>query len=215
MVGSGTVFARTETVLASALDTGAEPASGYCGFRDISDEKLAKLAAAIVEQVRKRGPFLNLSEFINRRLTSDATLALSGALQTAIDGCGLNDLAAAGGLAGSSSPGGASMAFAKASALNTAAGSPGWLMQADILDPLGPSIVARGDTFRIRGYGESRDAKGVVAASAMCEAVVQRVPSYMDATESAELAVPKKTLNVRFGRRYEWISFRWLSGPQE
>ena len=215
VVGSGTVFARTETVLASALDSSAEPASAYCGFRDISDEKLAKLAAAIVEQVRKRGPFLNLSEFINRRLSTDSSLALSGALQTAIDGCGLNDLAAAGGMAGASAPGGASMAFPKASALNTAAGSPGWLMQADLLDPLGPAMVARGDTFRIRGYGESRDAKDVVTASACCEAVVQRVPSYMDAAESADLALPKLPVNVRLGRRYVTISFRWLSGPQE
>ena len=216
IVGSGTVFARTETVLANAMDSGsAEPASGYSGFRDISDDKLANLAKAIVDQVRKRGPFLNVSEFINRRLSTDLALALSGALQTAIDGCGLNDIAAAGGLAGTPSPNGATMAFSKASALNTAAGSPGWLMQADILDPLGPAVVARGDTFRIRGYGESRNAKGVVAASAWCEAVVQRVPSYVDSSESAELAVPKKPLNVRFGRRYELVSFRWLSGPQE
>jgi hypothetical protein len=215
LAGTGTVFARTETVLASAVDTASnEPASTYCGFRDISDDQLAKLATAIVEQVRMRGPFLNLSEFINRRLCNDPALALSGALQSAIDASGLNDAVAAGGMAGTSAPGGASMAFPKASALNTATGCPGWLMQADILDPLGPALVARGDTFRIRGYGESRSANGGVLASAWCEAVVQRTPAYMDAAEAADLAIPKKPINLRFGRRYEWVSFRWLSGPQ-
>ena len=216
VVGSGTVFARTETVLANALDANSsDPASGYCGFRDLSDAKLGQLATAIVDQVRKRGPFLNLSEFINRRLTSDPTLALSGPLQSAIDTCGLNDLAAAGGRPGTSSPDGASMAFPKASALNTAAGSPGWLMQADVLDPLGPAIVARGDTFRIRAYGEAVTDKGVVSASAWCEAIVQRVPAYMDPAETADVAPPKRPLNLRFGRRYQLISMRWLNSPQD
>ena len=216
LVGSGTLYSRTETVLSEAVDSAAGGlASHYSGFRDISDEQLGKLAKAIVTQVRKRGPFLNLSEFLNRRLGSDQDLAISGALQSAIDASGLNDAVKAGGKDGASSPGGAIMAFPQASALNSAAGNPGWLMQADVLDPLGPSIVARGDTFRIRGYGESRDAQGAVAARAWCEVVVQRVPDYMDTSETADVAVPKKPLNKTFGRRYQKVSFRWLSGPQE
>lgn len=213
---TGTVFSRTETVLAGAVDAGANGiTSHYCGYRDIPDEKLGDLAEAIVEQVRKRGPFLNLSEFINRRLTSDPKLGLSGALQTAIDASGLNDMVAANGKRGSSAPDGASMSFPPASALNTAAGSPGWLMQGDVLDPLGSQIVVRGDTFRIRGYGEARDAQDHVLSRAWCEAVVQRVPGYVDSTEAADLATPRKPLNIRFGRRYQWVSFRWLNGPQE
>lgn len=216
IVGRGTVFSRTGAVLAAATDSpAAGPDSGYCGFRDLSDEKLGELAKAVVEQVRKRGPFLNLSEFLNRRLSTDSELALAGALQTAIDASGLNDRAAAGGVTGAGKPGGVTMAFPKASTLNTAAGSPGWLMQADILDPLGPVIVVRGDTFRIRGYGESRTAAGGVAARAWCEAVCQRFPGYLDASETAEVKAPKKPLNLRFGRRYQLVSFRWLSGPQD
>jgi len=88
-------------------------------------------------------------------------------------------------------------------------------MQADILDPLGPAIVARGDTFRIRAYGEALTDKGAVAASAWCEALVQRVPTYMDPSEAADVAPPKKPANVRFGRRYEWVSLRWLNSPLE
>jgi hypothetical protein len=216
ITGSGTVFSRTGTVLSAAADSSSnELDNHYSGYRDLSDEQLGKLAKAIVTQVRKRGPFLNLSEFLNRRLGSDQDLAISGALQSAIDTSGLNEVAAAGGLSGTASPGGTAMAFPKASTLNTAAGNPGWLMQADVLDPLGPVIVARGDTFRIRGYGESRDVQGAVAARAWCEVVVQRVPEYMDITETPDVAVPKNPLNKTFGRRYQEVSFRWLSGPQE
>jgi hypothetical protein len=214
--GSGTVFSRTETVLDEAVESGAGGvASHYSGFRDLSDEQLGRLAKAIVEQVRKRGPFLNLSEFLNRRLATDPDLALSGALQSAIDSSGLNDPVAAAGLAGSNSPGGVTMAFPTASGFNTAAGNPGWLMQADLLDPLGPAIVARGDTFRIRGYGESLGRGEKVAARAWCEMVVQRVPGYLDTTEAPEVTAPKRPLNRRFGRRYEPVSFRWLVGPHE
>ena len=197
-------------------DSGADgSASHYSGYRDLSDEQVRQLAEAVVKQVRKRGPFLNLSEFLNRRLSTDPEPAICGALQAVIDSSGLNDAAAGGGVPGTGSPGGATMAFPEASALNTAAGNPGWLMQGDILDPLGPVLVARGDTFRIRGYGETRDVQGKVLARAWCEAVVQRVPDYIDATESAETALPGRPLNTTFGRRYATISFRWLSGPDE
>lgn len=216
ITGSGTVFSRTETVLEGAVDeAGSDEASHYAGFRDLSGEQVGRLAEEVVAQVRERGPFLNLSEFINRRLTNETDLALSGALQSAIDRSGLNDAAASGGTTGSASPGGASMAFPKASSLNTAAGNPGWLMQADILDPLGPSIVARGDTFRIRGYGESLGADGKVLARAWCESVVQRVPDYIDRSEASHLTVAKKPLNLRWGRRFDVVSFRWLAGPRD
>ncbi len=214
VTSSGTLYSRTDTVLSDAVDTDpANVATHYSGFRDLSDEKLRLLAEQIVVQVRKRGPFLNLSEFINRRLTTDSELALSGALQAAIDKSGLNDAVRSAGVSTTGSPGGAPMAFPKACELGTAAGNPGWLMQGDMLDPLGPALVARGDTFRIRGYGESRDAQGKVTARAWCETVVQRVPEYMDTTETADVVDPKKSLNKTFGRRYQLVSFRWLSGP--
>ena len=216
VIAKGTVFSRTETVLSDSVDSGAGgTASHYSGYRDLGDDQIGKLATAIIDQVRKRGPFLNLTEFINRRPGGDQELALSGPLQTAIDNSGLNQRVAAGGLTGTASPGGASMAFPKASSLNTAAGCTGWLMQGDVLDPLGPSIVVRGDTFRIRGYGESRDATDKIIARAWCEAVVQRIPEYVDATEKSEVVKLKQPLNVKFGRRYRMLSFRWLVGPQE
>ena len=53
-------------------------------MRFLDDEQLRKLAEECVKQVKLRGPFLNFSEFINRRL-SDDDLGLMGALQSAID----------------------------------------------------------------------------------------------------------------------------------
>ena len=37
-------------------------------FRKLSDLEIAKLAKSIVKQVKIRGPFLSMSDFVNRRL---------------------------------------------------------------------------------------------------------------------------------------------------
>ena len=77
---------------------------------------------------------------------------------------------------------------------------------------LGNAATPRSDTFTIRGYGEARDASNRVTASATCEAVVQRVPEYVDATDRAETAPASlKPANQRFGRRFQILSFRWLT----
>lgn len=94
-------------------------------------------------------------------------------------------------------------------------GIPGWLTQADVLQVIGPSITAKSDTFRIRAYGEALDASGKSTAKAWCEAIVQRTPSYVDpanvpTARGAELS----DINKTYGRKYQIVSFRWLS-PQE
>jgi hypothetical protein len=92
-------------------------------------------------------------------------------------------------------------------------GIPGWLTQADLLQVIGPSVSARSDTFRIRAYGESVGMNGGPKASAWCEAIVQRMPEYVDPANlpsergSSELS----PLNQIYGRTYEIISFRWLN----
>jgi Tfp pilus assembly protein PilX len=94
-------------------------------------------------------------------------------------------------------------------------GIPGWLTQADILQVIGPSIAARSDTFKIRSYGEALDATGNVIAKAWCEASVQRVPEYTDGEDKAyERAGQLGSLNTFFGRKFNLVSFRWLS-PDE
>ncbi len=99
-------------------------------------------------------------------------------------------------------------------------GIPGWLTQADILQSLGPVLAARSDTFVIRTYGESRNpldttTTGAPLARAWCEAVVQRLPEYVDSTDIAEKGNENPdrlaTENQAFGRRFKVVSFRWLS----
>jgi hypothetical protein len=94
---------------------------------------------------------------------------------------------------------------------------PGWLTQADVLQAIGPVIAARSDTFRIRTCGEALSADGkTVLARAWCEAIVQRVPDFIDPADPpfARLANLKSDLNKRFGRRFALTSFRWLSANE-
>ena len=95
-------------------------------------------------------------------------------------------------------------------------GIPGWVTQADVLQVIGPSIAARSDTFRIRTMGEARDGSGNVIATAYCEAIVQRQPDYVDASsnQTHERGGALTDTNQTYGRKFEIVSFRWLS-PNE
>jgi Tfp pilus assembly protein PilX len=101
----------------------------------------------------------------------------------------------------------------------TSTGAPGWLLQGDVLQAIGPTLSARSDTFVIRTYGEVVNPADSTQtqAGAWCEAVVQRLPVYADSSmpEETNLATAPsstaKTINQAFGRRYKIISFRWLT----
>ena len=88
--------------------------------------------------------------------------------------------------------------------------------QGDLLTSLGPMIAVRGDTFLIRGYGEARDASGKnVLARSWCEAVVQRVPDYVDPTNNAYDALTAlNNINKTLGRRFNIVSFRYLDSRE-
>lgn len=93
-------------------------------------------------------------------------------------------------------------------------GIPGWITQADILQVIGPALSTRSDTFRIRAYGEATDPQtGQPTARAWCEAIVQRVPEYIDQVDStADTPNDLSSLvNKTFGRRFIAVSFKWLS----
>jgi type II secretory pathway pseudopilin PulG len=194
--------------------------SEYTGFRTLSDSQLDDLAGKIVEQVRKRGPFLSLSEFVNRRLDGNEELALSGAVQTALNSLGddphvlLKDKDYASKTMDPADPRleGADYKFAKAAEGYDTYGIPGWIRQADVLRPLAPILSARDDTFTIRAYGDSRDKAGNIIAKAWCEATVRRGRDFVDTQDAADsVNPPTASHNKLFGRRYSVVSFRWLS----
>jgi hypothetical protein len=186
------------------------------GYRRLSRVQINELAKQIVREVRFRGPFLSLADFVNRNLGPEGETTIKGAVQTAIDATDINNLTKVDGkdllpaeVAGDSYK----YKSLQAGAGNTATAAPGMLTQGDVLSVIGSSITVRGDTFRIRGYGESRDRFGRrVLAAAWCEAVVQRVPDFVDASDHATAEFKElNPVNARFGRRYEIVAFRWLS----
>jgi hypothetical protein len=194
--------------------------SRWLGYRELTDAEIRELAEAVVRQVKKRGPFRSLAEFVNRRLTTDEDLALYGAVQAALEDPAVSINADYQDLGGAMEIQAADIAdtnyqFPTAALGSRYQGTPVYINQADILTPIAPIIQARSDTFVVRSYGETRSPDGTrVLARAWCEAVVQRVPEYLDPAADAS-EVPQADLqsptNRSFGRRFVIKSFRWLS----
>ena len=51
----------------------------------LTEEQTDELATQIVMEIKKRGPFLSLSVFVNRQLTTDKDLAIASTIQKALD----------------------------------------------------------------------------------------------------------------------------------
>lgn len=194
----------------------------WAGHRELTPDEIDRLANAIVEQVKLRGPFLSLADFVNRRLSDDETGRM-GALEAAIRNAGLNSsLISAFPLDNKSSlpdyqhPDNISDATRLEQTLkpdSKAWGAAAWLTQGDVLQSLGPVLTARSDSFVIRAYGDAVDASGKLTARAWCEAVVQRMPDPIDPDDSG-INPRLAGKNGDFGRRIVISSFRWLS-PEE
>ncbi|MGE9269097.1 MAG: hypothetical protein ACQKBY_13470, partial [Verrucomicrobiales bacterium] len=196
----------------------------YSGYRIFEAAMLDRLAEEVVAQVRLRGPFLSLSEFVNRQLSS-GELALAGALQTALnklaEDASVNpyaEMIAINSRPSSSQPPSSNEAgyqFPEAAEGYNIYGLPGWTRQADILRPLAPVLSARDDTFVIRAYGDVKDAEGNILAKAVCEAVVRRQREFVDPADAADLTTQATSpVNRAFGRRFSLVSFRWLSDSE-
>ncbi len=215
----------------TATSSGIE-SPAFAGFRKLTDPQVDALAVRIVQEIRSRGPFLSLAQFVNRRLGAATDPASNaGLLQSALDAT-VNTTT--------------TLPNAKETvdfspndntiypdfnptkdSLNRSTGIPGWLTQADVLQALGPVLAARSDTFVVRAYGEVVDpldanatsttlgpAAASIQARAWCEAVVQRMPDYSDPTNSPAVAPtdPAFTFaNKQFGRKFQVVAFRWLS----
>ncbi|MGB0992228.1 MAG: hypothetical protein ACPG32_07135 [Akkermansiaceae bacterium] len=192
----------------------------YTGSRVLNDSELTALAEEVVEQVKERGPFLSLGDFVNRAALNGAPQAqqLMGALQAAIDETDINqNLSGAGKEITPAQVGAVYQQDAYAG--DIAAGAPGYLTQGDILSRTGHLMTVRSDTFTIRTYGEATDANGKVLARAWCEATVQRVPDYINPQDdihepaynddgSANTKV--SPVSRRFGRQFVITAFRWI-----
>lgn len=187
-------------------------------------------------------PYLSLSEFVNRFLCTENWAARCGALQSAIfradaaGNAGLSDRATA--VAGVRFPPGVMVTQASLSGTNAAPflqpqnveaferptsgsganrvhaamGSPGTLIQVDLLQSLGCAIATRSDTFVIRAYAEAEDGAGG-RARRWIEAVAQRLPEHLSPENPPETRPGDPALssvNRLLGRRFVLISTRWL-----
>lgn len=187
----------------------------FQGPRDISDSELDELAENIVRQVRLRGPFLSMAEFVNRRL-GDSELAQKGALQAAIDATRINSVDSVLANTGYELLNAKKYPNPQAMEGRSDQGAPGYLTQADLLAVLGNAATVRSDTFTVRAYGDARDSSGNVISRAWCEAVVQRVPEYVDGKDNAQTPIDnlQSVTNKTFGRKFVVQSFRWLSANE-
>ncbi|MBK1859866.1 hypothetical protein [Cerasicoccus arenae] len=233
-------YPRGQRVWGDGFDRAADDSRSdvvYSGYRTLNSEEIQALAEAIVKQIKMRGPFRSMSEFVNRSLSTnkpeqwvespdDSAFGWNqkGALQAAIDEVSMDAAKSGKNLLNASfydtyymtqkaNYVAGELPFPEAEVMPRAAGTPGFFTQYDLLYRLGSVLVARSDTFIIRAYGESQDPlTGKTEASAWCEAVVQRYPEYLDdeADPSAE-ADPVLSVNQQFGRGFRIVEFRWLN----
>ncbi len=230
-------FPRATTRPDSAQASGnAEDPRNWDGFANLSDEQIDKLAKAIVTENKERfaisvrgerdrstppgarrfgghdkttTPYLGLSEFINRFLSSDTWTNRCGALQAAIfradadysaglsDRLGLREplsllpgaiKVTASSLNTPETPWfrhSQNIEVGSGGRVHTALGAPGNLLQSDLLQSLGSALATRSDTFTLRCFGEAVLPSGETGVAWM-EVVVQRTPEFIDRANPAE-----------------------------
>ncbi|WPJ95207.1 hypothetical protein SH580_17430 [Coraliomargarita algicola] len=228
-----------------------DPNDPWKGYRTLDENQIAQLARNIVTEIRNRGPFVSVADFVNRRLydnpntNDDDPLAtdsswehenFKGPLQAAIDrtetgNFAANDasntfwqedeLATGDGIRHNQNSQ-YSKAYDKAllegadvpssPVSNRSAFAPKYITQADILAKIGAGLTARSDTFTIRTYGETvNPATQAIEGQAWCEAVVQRLPDYVDDSLEAYQTPANGSINQSLGRKFKIISLQWLS----
>ncbi len=201
----------------SSLRGGSGMLAAWGEVRALDSDKIRELATEIVKQVKKRGPFLNMSDFINRRLDTNKDNALKGALQAAIDATDINSMF----MDETTTPvtSGDFYKFKEAEEGSIYTAAPGYLIQSDVLASLGNILTVRDDTFTVRAYGCVRNGRKAILAQAWCEAVLQRTMDYVDPTNAPSVseydpdgrkAKGLSAANRAFGRRFRVVSFKWL-----
>jgi hypothetical protein len=182
------------------------------GFETLDAAQVRELAVAIVEEIRSRGPFRTLGEFVNRwnpdnedeEIPANDPRRKSGALQAALD------RTVNAGIAGSNQSESADDSdFANIPEdAAQAAGFPGHILQGDLLQALSPNMSVRSDTFKIRSVGQVLDpTTNQVTAEVWYEMVVQRLPDPVAGGTGSieeELIFPSSEM----GRRFVIVDFR-------
>ena len=221
------------------------------------DQNYPPAARIFRGQMTAATPYLGLTEFVNRFLHPSPLVSRCGALQSAIFradkdyASGFSDRLSNKGAIGKVDVAALSTTTAGPFAnpenielpdpagqnvTHAALGAPGNLLQSDLLEVIGSSLSTRSDTFTIRAYGEAWNTSGD-SAKCWIEAVIQRIPEFIDSTNAAETAaagpknpttlVPGSTntpdvttsnqltpVNNVLGRRFRIVSFRTLK-PNE
>ena len=182
-------------------DAYPDDAGAWIGGRRLDADEVMRLAEAIVREVKLRGPFISIADFINRRLAApEDTSSRMGTLEMAIKKAELNkrffenkayqstainraqDTAASENNLQEFQDSNTFMVNGTAQTAQPDTqswGLPGYLTQGDVLESIAPSLTARGDSFTVRVYGESSDESGIQAKVWM-EAVVVRSAAYVD-----------------------------------
>ncbi len=189
------------------------------GYQELTTAQIIDLATEIVRLIKARGrPFGTMAKFVNRSLVDIPSTTederFSGILQLAIDATStsINSnidplLTNTVGQTEGNTP------FLTATSGLQAAGTPGHLLQGDILQALGPILTTRSDTFVVRAYGDSRSPLSTeVQSKAYCEAVVQRMPEPVEGDEESD--IDRNTPPGQFGRQFRIVHLRWLT-PDE
>jgi type II secretory pathway pseudopilin PulG len=231
------IFSHLSAPLDDAFDGSSSTSDRYWrGYRELTAPQLDALAEAIVHQVRLRGPFRSLADFVNRSLVNHAGPATdetaqdtrtAGALQMALDAAGAPNAEIPSALSFETHPipddRSRGWRFYDVPGAQQGIGLPGHILQGAVLQALAPILTTRSDTFRIRAYGDatrtSRSGQPTTAARAYLEAIVQRlpdpvapIPGITDPSrhlvqDPADIATyPAPYL----GRRFQIVAFRWL-----
>jgi hypothetical protein len=198
----------------------SDESNPYTGYASLTDDDIRALATSIVAEIRERrptAPYGRLADFINRDPTAASGDEKMGLLDESILEADINNHITDGDaptdLLKTTNNVGLRTFHQEVQPYDTAVGMPGWLTQQDILRPLAPIMTTRGDTFRVRTYGESRnEATGEVQSKKWIEAIVQRVPDYVDESDPAWMEPGNiNTVNQKFGRKFKITSFKWLN----
>ena len=203
-------------IAALAGNNDGETAKFYRVFDDkfakkISQSQIKLVAQNLVKNIRNSARFATIGEFVNRAVPYNSTDAgefiREGVVKNAIKKSGINSSFVnvtvdknVWWLDDESASGAIEEGFAE------------FLSQGDVIAPMSHFLVSRGDTFIVRAYGDDwNDDSKTCSTHAICEAVVQRIPEFLNNFDSADSEFTELTaLNQEFGRRFKVILFRWL-----